>query len=323
MMQRLMSALILSVFGSLIGCATGGNGTGATKGALGASDPRKQVYLTGIQGHSPRLESQRSSCPSADKQLDGQSWQRLMGYADACVVAKNYAQTEKLANLMATHDPLSPWGPYFLGLVAEAQNDFPRALWMIELALKKAPQSGLIQYQQGRLLFALDDIAGSVRAFRQAVQLDPELTEANLALGHILFREQYWSEALPYLEKGLEKDRKNVLALIAAAECHLQKSDFKIAAEYLDRAQDLDPRRSSVRLRLAEVQEEKLKEYGKALSSYKDLRSMALRKRLDQTVSVDLDSRIKHLEQLVAKLEKAEAQRNPTSQSDAQRRVTK
>ena len=315
-----MKKLIFSMFVfSFVGCA-GGN----AKKDLGpnSGDPRKQVYLDGVKAQSPRLESPRSTCPSPEKQLENQSWQRLMGFANACVVAKNWNQTEAIGNLLSTHDPLSPWGPYYLGLVAEAHKDFPRALWMIELALKKAPQMGVIHYEQGRLLFALEDVGGAVNAFRRAVKFDVDMTEANLALGQILFREQYWSEALPYLEKGLEKDRKNLLALIAAAECRIQAHDYKLAAEYLDRAQELDSRRMIVRLRLAEIQEEHLKEYSKALSGYKDLKSMAARKRLDQPISVDLDGKIKHLEQLVAKLEKTQSNRNPSSDADSNKRRT-
>jgi tetratricopeptide (TPR) repeat protein len=283
-----------------------------------------QAFLSDVQAKSARLESATVRCPSSNKAWQGQSWKKLMSYANACTLAHNDAMVESIGNEMATSDPLSPWGPYYLSLAAQSKNDLPRALWMADLATKKASKSSILIYQKARVLFAMDDTSNAVESFRRVLQIDPNFVEANLALGHILYREQYLAEALPYFEKALQFDQNNFQALVAAAQCREGKNDFTKASEYWIRAQSLEPQKSFIRLKVADLQEQKLQDYSAALSSYRELKTLAKRQRLDQKLTIDVDGKIHALELKVSQIEAVAAQsgRNPSSQ-DPQKRVTK
>lgn len=304
----------------IAGCASKSKYPSSTE----ADALRSKVYLESVQAVGASSESGRTACPKDEKTWKTLGWKKLMAYTNACVLSHDDASAEKLANALATMDPLSPWGPYYLSVIAENRKELPRALWMIELALKKAPKSALVQYQRGRVQFAMGETAQAIQSFRTVTQLDPQFTEANLAVGHILFREQYKSEALPFLERALEHDRHNLDALVAAAECQLDRSDFKKASQYLTRARDLAPQRTGVHLKLAEIQEEKLHDFSGALDSYRRIKSLMGRRKLDETVSVNVEEKINKLQVLVSQSEAiaARSERGPAT-TETQKRVTK
>jgi tetratricopeptide (TPR) repeat protein len=318
-----MKKLILGIatLTALVGC---GSEPTRPKEQVQATTAAKQdpAFLQDVQAQSPRLGASSLSCPKDERGWQNQAWKKLMGYANGCVVNSNFAQVEKLGNTMATMDPMSPWGSYYLSLAAQNRGDLPRALWMIELARKKATNSALVLYQEGRILYEMHEIAGSVDMFRQALKADGNMLEANLALGHMLYRERYTREALPYFEKALEQDPNNLPALTAAAECRSEKNDFAAAALYLQRLIRLDGKNSGAISKLAEIQEEKLKDYPGALDSYKQLRRLARNKKEVQ-LTVDIDGKIKNLETLVAQAEKVEASSKARGPSSQEKQVTK
>ncbi len=254
-------------------------------------------YLKNVQAVTFRA-AKPSTCPTGE--LKENNWEKLLSLAARCVQAKNYDQTEKIANRLATQDPTAPWGTYYLSVVSEMKGDLNRAAWMIELSSKKANQSAVVLYQMGRIAFLMGDTRGSVETFRRVLKLDPDMLEANLALGHILYREQYHSEALAYFEKALKKDNQNFSALLAASQCLIEKNDYKQAVVYLTAAQDLEPNKAQIRLKRAQILEENLKDLPEALASYKQIKSS---RRLDE--KLDVEQKIKKLEAQVAVLEKA------------------
>ena len=79
-----------------------------------------------------------SNCPK-DTKFNGMDWRKMVSLANACVKAKDWRKVELLGSELGISAHLTPWGPYFLSLAAESRKDYPRAVWMLELALKKAP----------------------------------------------------------------------------------------------------------------------------------------------------------------------------------------
>jgi hypothetical protein len=75
---------------------------------------------------------------------------------------------------------------------------------------------------------------------------------------------------------------------------------------------------------VADLQEQKLQDYPAALSSYRQLKSLAKRQRLDQKLSIDVDSKIQALELKVSQIEAVPSPnaRGPSSQ-ETEKKVTK
>src|SRR5690606_12764514 len=99
------------------------------------------------------------------------------------------SQLEEVANHLSRKDHMAPWGPYYLSLAAEARKDYDRALWMVELALKKSPEQGILSYQKGRIIWALEDYTQALELFETALDHDPKILDAHMMLGQIFYRD--------------------------------------------------------------------------------------------------------------------------------------
>jgi tetratricopeptide (TPR) repeat protein len=237
----------------------------------------------------------KTSCP-ADNKWEEYDWKRIPPFANACVKAKDWAKLEKMGNNLATRAHLTPWGPYYLAVAAEGRKDYPRAIWMLELALKKAPKEGLFHYELARIHWDLGDDSDAVKHMKMASELSPNLTEAHATMGQLAMQRHEYSEAEGYFQKALKADDNHVPALLGMAMVTLNNKDYAHTEEYLNRAISVNPRGSKARLALAQVQEENLKKYHEALQTYKELKRMNADKKLDETVQINLDEKIQSLE---------------------------
>lgn len=290
--------MILSVTSVLVwtGCA----GTG--KRADGRIEVDTAKYTKSVTSKSLRTaEGKGGECPKSTTEWQKDEWKKLMKYANACVQQKNWAQVERLADRLGQEDHLAPWGAYYLSLAAEARKDYARAMWMVELALKKSPEQGILLYQQGRLFWRLEEYKQAVEMFEKAVSLDENLVDAHLTLAQVYFRDQEFVKATDHFEIVLKHERDNFTALVGLAECEIHDGDIKRAIEVLARAVDASPRNLEVRLRQAYLLEEKQQDYEKALAFYKEIKRLVDGKKVDGTPGVNIDEKIKNLEVTINK----------------------
>jgi hypothetical protein len=70
----------------------------------------------------------------------------------------------------------------------------------------------------------------------------------------------------------------------------------------------LNPKGAKARLALASVQSEHLKKYDEALHTYKKIKQLNAEKKLDESVQINLDEKIKSLEKNIAQAAKAKDQ---------------
>lgn len=281
--------LVLSAL-AFAGCATSPTAKTTSIPELQPVKPSYEEKTTSMS-----LDKIKASCP-ADNKWEEYDWKRIPPFANACVKAKDWSKLEKMGNKLATQAHLTPWGPYYLAIAAEGRKDFPRAIWMLELALKKAPKEGLFHYELARIHWDLGDDSDAVKHMKMASELSPALTEAHTSMGELAMQRHEYSEAEGYFQKALKSDDKHMTALLGLATVALNKQDFSRAEEYLARVVSLNPRSSKARLTLAQVQEEHLKKYQEALQTYKDLKRMNADKKLDESVHINLDEKIQSLE---------------------------
>ena len=183
-----------------------------------------------------------------------------------------------------------------MALAAEARKDYPRAVWMLELALKKDPKEGLFHYELGRIHWELGNDSDAIKHLRLASELNPTLTSAHWVMGELALQNQEYSAAERYFQAALKNDDKHLPSLLSLASMKVNSKDYARAEEYLTRAIALEPHVSKTRLVLGEVQAEHLKKYEEALSTYKQLRQLNAEKKLDESVHMNLDEKIKSLQ---------------------------
>jgi len=211
---------------------------------------------------------------------------------------------------LAKRSYVSPWGAYYLALSAESRRDYPRAIWMLELALKKAPNEGILHYEMGRIHWDLGEDAAAIKRLKLASGFNPSLTEAHWVLGQIALNRQDLSEARSYFKKSLENASDHFPSLVSMAQVEMNSKNFEAARDFLVKAISVNSRSAKARLALAGLQEEHLKNLGEALSSYKQLRQMNVDRKLDEVSSVNFDQKITTLQSAI---QQAEAGNKTTS----------
>ncbi len=233
---------------------------------------------------------------------DGPSkeWRDLLTKASACAGDKNWKTLESVAQTLARVDINAPWGAYFMSVAAEGTGDWQRALWMVELAQKKAgAQNGLFLYQHGRVMLGLKETAKAMLDVQKAVSLEPQLVNGHMFLAEIHHRDLEWDQAAEHYKAVLAVDDKNSRALAGFGEVRFSQGDAVAAAELYTRAISWQPARLDWWLRLGSIYETSLKNPELALSTYRGLRASVDKGVIKQRPSVDLGVKIKSLEEAI------------------------
>jgi tetratricopeptide (TPR) repeat protein len=246
---------------------------------------------------------------------NGMDWRRIMPMANACVRTGDWRKVETIGAYLGLHSHLTPWGPYYMSLAAGARKDYPRAIWMLELALKKAPQEGLFHYQLGRIYWEMEDEVSALKSLKTASDMNPSLTDAHWIMGQVALQRGELGEAERQLARALDKNFRHWPALMAMASVKSKAKDWNGAESYLVKAIHANPRSTKARLALAQIQELQLKNLSSALTTYREVRQMVVNKRLDEKPEVNVEEKIKSLEQALSQVAKSKtvSARNPTN----------
>ena len=146
-----MNKLILALSLLAVGCASAPAKKGQPKAAALAVAQKEEVKPAYTEKMTVQkvVELAKMACPR-DGAWNGMEWRKVIPMANACVQAKDWRRVDSIGEYLGVHAHLAPWGAYYMSLAAGARKDYPRAIWMMELALKKAPTEGLFHYQMGR-----------------------------------------------------------------------------------------------------------------------------------------------------------------------------
>jgi tetratricopeptide (TPR) repeat protein len=283
-------------------CATGGGGSASTdKAAVEKSrayfDSMAYV-LAGTAGGTcaPPTASQKSAMSSVDG--PSKEWRDLLQKASACVGDKNWKTLDQVAETMARTDINAPWGAYFLSVSAEGQGDYHRALWMVELAQKKAGvATGLFTYQHGRIMLDLKETSRAMTDVKKAVSLEPRLTMGHMFLAQIHQRDLEWDQAGEHFAAVLAADDRNVTALAGLGEVRFNQGKFAESAEFYSKAISWNSSHLEWWMRLGSLYETQLKNPELALNTYKGLRTSLDKGTLKARPSMDVNAKIKTLEE--------------------------
>lgn len=304
-----LSALALSA------CATtgGGEGPSAVKEDKAAIE-RSKSYLEGVDYGPARAAGTICAVPAgADRLLSSttgpsKEWKEWTARANACAEKKDWRTLEQLGQVMARVDLNSPWGAYYLSVAAEGRGDWARAMWMNDLAQKKAGGvNALFAYQKGRILLNAKETSKAIAEFERATSLSPAFGGAHLYLAQIYHRDLEWDQAHKHYAAALGIESGNVDAMVGLAEAKLHRDDGKGAAELYSKVITAQPSRGEAWIRLAFIYETVLKDNQQALNTYKGYKSSLDRAVVRERPSFDLNQKIKVLEESVKPSGRAQA----------------
>ncbi len=265
-----------------------------------------------LKTFSPRSGNgvSEDDCPVGAHSWRHDGLAQLLNEGNACEQFNKNARLEQIGDVLAQRFSTKPWGAFYLSLAAYDRHDYPRSLWMISLALEKAPSFGMLHYQKGRVFLAMKDLASANGEFRTAVNDEPDLTEARMYLARVDIREQKYSDAADELQKVvvLEPGSATTWANLGETDIVLQKTNRAVDA--YEHAVNSDPQSIGYRLRLASLYEQ-VKNYPAALSAYQRAADLARSSRIPaEDHDIDINAKISALEKItqVADTAKSKAQ---------------
>ncbi len=235
------------------GCASKPSKDGA--GKAGAAVKKEEVKPTYTEKTGAvSVADVSGKCPK-EGAWNGLDWKKIVPMANACVKAKEWRRVENIGSHLAIHASLTPWGAYYMGLAAGNRKDYPRAIWMMELALKKAPSEGLFHYQMGRMYWEQEDDVAALKSLKVASDLNPSLTDAHWIMGQIELQKGHHAAAEKLLSKALDNDSRHWPALMAMASLKSKEKSWDQAEAFLSRALKVNPKDAKARQALNQVQE--------------------------------------------------------------------
>lgn len=242
---------------------------------------------------------QSTTCPQGAVIERTKDWHELVKYANRCLAQKKTKELYVVANRLAETQPTLPWGAFYLSLEAELENQDERALWMIDLALRKSPKTGVLKYQRGRLFWKKGFYKECVNEMEEALKLDNTITEAHLTLGEAYLNQLNFNVARGHFEAVLQKMPQNITALTGLANVYVELENASGALGVLQSAIASYPKNLSFRVKEAFVYENLAQQSEVALFKLKEIQSLLSKKALDGKPSFDLDAKIKDLESTV------------------------
>ncbi len=269
-----------------------------------------------VNGHetSPTDMISGDLCRKRAGQDIPKDWKDAVDIASSCVKEQNWIEVRRMGESLASRDPYAPWGPYFLSVVADSQSQPSKALWMIDLAIRKAPQVGLLYFQKARLLLKADLQNEAVALCDQALRLDSSLSEAVRMLAQVEHRDRNFDRATQLWGKLLDVRPQDTEGLWFRALAAVQIGQVDLALNDLQALSKLQPERREVRFRIGVLLEENKKDLPAALIAYKNAVGI---QRPSDNMPLNIEARIKSIEKSLAKpVERAVA-------AESQKRETK
>lgn len=264
-------------------------------------------YTRSVKGHSVLATNYYMTCPKSVSLEKQTIWIELVKMANGCLRENRWKEVEAIGHRLAQIEPQSPWGVYYLSLGALERRDYRRALWMIDVALAKAPATGIFNYQKGRVLWFMKENVAALASVEESLRFDSDNVAAHFLLGQIYLRDLDFSKAAEHLSLVFKEKGRDPIVVDQLAYCYFRLKKSKESLELLDLAIGHSPNRVDLRVRQAQIFEEQMKDEEGALELYRKVKSLILKGRLSGTPSFNIDSKIKSLESSLS-------QRKPATQ---------
>jgi tetratricopeptide (TPR) repeat protein len=177
---------------------------------------------------------------------------------------------------IVTRAPKDPRGPYLVGLVlraegkrAEARKAFEEALTLlpdyveplaqlvalsfdeqrpdqaldrVQRQLLRAPKSAGVLFLLGGVQERRRDMAEAEKAFVKALEIEPAMISAYVALGQLYASQERWPQALAKLDEAVKRNPKNVAAHMLRGVIYERRGDIRNAEKAYETALEANPR---------------------------------------------------------------------------------
>lgn len=292
-----MKKLIILLFVPLVGCVST-----TTK-----TNEKSEFYVKNIQAESIEESGGifSASCPNNKNDLKDQKWNNMLEMANDCVKKKSWKTLNMVADKLSIMAPLSPWGPYYLSIYEEQKRNFDKAHWLIDLALKKTPNFGMLYYQKSRIHWAQDNKVEAITLAQKALELDNRIKSAHLFLANVYLSESEYNKALNHYAFLNNNGVDNQNVVLGLAESYYRLNKMQQAQPFLKKAVSIKRNDFKVKLMYAESLEVTDDTAKDALDVYRDLYKIANRNKKYSAKKDHLKMKVEHFDKKIAQLEAA------------------
>ena len=217
-----------------------------------------------------RTEKSSSACQKEISSNDLKPWLEAF---NSCLLSNNDAIATELAMQVSQKFPDSFLGPYFQSLVAEKMMLYDKSRWMIELALKKAPELPILFYQKARLLLQDGQKIESSKLMMKAYDLGQKSAEIKAHHAVLSFHQGNCLGVIEDLEKLDNNLRQSYDLDPGYSECLRQIGKTEAALKNLDRSdfqKITDEKKLDILLQMGGILESSSSKIEKTLQKYEE-----------------------------------------------------
>jgi tetratricopeptide (TPR) repeat protein len=197
--------------------------------------------LPGAKQHLEKAIALGAADPEAQYDL-GKVLQRLGDTAAAQEKLQTYQHLKK-----ARADKIQAAGKAEEGDQAMASGDAAQAASLYRAALASDPDEALLCYKLSRALDKMNDINGEKAALQQAIQLNPNLAEAQNQMGYIAAHEKDAAKAEIYFQAAVHASPSYEGAWINLAATLASEAKWQEARDAVGHALEIDPENAQAR----------------------------------------------------------------------------
>jgi len=226
-------------------------GMSAASGGLAAPNGNLQAYSAGR--HAPG--GAPSSAQTASQETSAADLNALLQQAEEALEKKDYQAALAPLKTVTGAAPGSADAWFYLGYAYHGLHQDAEARDAYGKAVQLNPELYQAQANLGLLLFAMKDVAGALPHLQKAVALKPTEARSHLDLGTALEAGGQTSEAESELRRALQLDPKLDAAAYQLGKIELDQKQYSSAAGDFEKALAIDPERAEAELGLASARE--------------------------------------------------------------------
>jgi len=197
--------------------------------------------LPGARDHLQKAIALGDTSPEVEYDL-AKVLQRLGESAQAQEKLRIYQQLKQ-----AQSDKVQAAGKAEVGDQSMAAGDAAQAASLYREALESDPDEPLLYYKLSRALDKMKDIAGEKAALVRAIQLNPNLAEAQNQMGYLADRDGDTAQAESYFRAAVSASPSYVAAWINLAATLADEAKWQDSRQALKRALEVDPDNANAR----------------------------------------------------------------------------
>jgi len=162
----------------------------------------------------------------------------------------------------------------YLSKSYSVQKKYKSAISILKNCFKKNKNEGIYPYYIGKIFVNKNDLKAARAYFRKAVSVDPDFSQATLALGLVNEEEQKFKEAIKIYKTHLKNKPNDTMILSRLVQLLFTNEKFEEVIPYAERLADYDPENLNLKVKLGILYAD-VKEYRKAVGVFKDLLKVA------------------------------------------------